>query len=178
MKRFAPLVFCSLLLLFLIVFGFGRYSPTGSLGLGHLHLIERVEGKLSQVDNAAPLVRHALLNETVVSEEGLPTYPEALKEWDGQRVQMVGYMSAYDDLDMMAHFMLMKASVGCRFCAPPDMREAVFVRQREEQAGFVVGLIGVEGVLRLNLPGREPDEMHKTFHFVIDDARVQSLEKK
>jgi len=142
----------------------------------HNRTIRKFEKKIRKADTADNMIGFKLLRETKVPFQGPIHYPEKLLALDGKTIRMVGFMTPYDDLDIMKNFMVMNASVGCNFCAPPEMEEVVFVRQLDEKGAFVDGAILVEGVLKLDLPDRDPDPLHDTFFYVIDGARVTALE--
>ena len=142
----------------------------------HTRTIRKFEKRMKKVDDSDNLIGFKLLRETEVPFKGPIQYPDRLLELDGKTIRMVGFMTPYDDLDIMKNFMVMNASVGCNFCAPPEMEEVVFVRQLDDKGGFVDGAILVEGVLKLDLPDRDPDPLHDTFFYVIDGARVTALE--
>ena len=142
----------------------------------HTKIINKFERKVRKSGKAENLISFSLLKETAVPFRGPIKYPKKLLAMDGEAVSMVGFMTPYDDLDVMKNFMVMNASVGCNFCAPPEMEEVMFVRQVKEDGGFVEGAILVSGVLKLDLPTRDPDEMHDTFFYVIDQAQVTPLE--
>lgn len=142
----------------------------------HIRTIRKFEKRMLKNDSADNVIGFELLRETYAPFRGPIQYPQRLLELDGKTVRMVGFMTPYDDLDIMKNFMVMNMSVGCNFCAPPEMEEVVFVRQLDEKGGFVDGAILVEGTLKLDLPDRDPDPLHDTFFYVIDGARVTALE--
>ena len=56
-------------------------------------------------------------------------FPESLKELDGRRVSLVGFMAPFDDLKDMRRCMIVPSYVGCTFCSPPNLSQVVFVTQ-------------------------------------------------
>lgn len=149
-----------------------EFEPTPE----HLKVIGKHEKQLVKQGGEENLITFELLRSTRVPYSSPIIYPDKLLALDGKQVRMVGFMTPYDDLDILTNFMVMNASVGCNFCAPPEMEEVVFVRQKDKKARYLEGPILVTGTLRLDtdLPAR--DIMHDTFYYVIDDADVEKLD--
>ena len=142
----------------------------------HIRTIQKFEKRVLKKDPTDNFIGFDVLRETHAPFRGPIRYPQRLLDLDRKTVRMVGFMTPYDDLDIMKNFMVMNMSVGCNFCAPPEMEEVVFVRQLDEKGAFVEGAILVEGMLKLDLPEQDPDPLHDTFYYVIDQARVTALE--
>ena len=108
-------------------------------------------------------------------EAGL-TFPESLKELDGRRVSLVGFMAPFDDLRNMRRCMILPSYVGCKFCSPPSVTQVVFVTQgREDDSGvhrFIDAPCHVTGTLRLSLPERTHEGQRQGFMYSLEDAAV------
>jgi hypothetical protein len=55
------------------------------------------------------------------------SFPESIKQLDGRRVSLVGFMAPFDNLDDMSRCMIVPSYVGCTFCSPPNKRQVVFI---------------------------------------------------
>lgn len=147
-------------------------------GTWHRPPVEEEVDRGSAVDYAAGIIDFRLLRWTRNDRDGRPEFPPELAALDGKPVQMVGFMTPYDDLDRMNSFMLFPFPVGCFFCAPPSALEVALVRQRRtDDAPFIDEPILVEGELRLWTP-HNPDPGHQEgFAYIIDAAKVSAYRR-
>jgi hypothetical protein len=109
----------------------------------------------------------SVVAETTLDRQYRPTFPKYLKELDGRRVQLNGFMQPLGDDPDAAAFLLIEYPVGCWYCEMPDVTAMVLV---ELPAGktrhFTRGAIRVTGKLVLNATDPE------NFLYVLRDARV------
>jgi tetratricopeptide (TPR) repeat protein len=113
----------------------------------------------------------AVLSETTLDRKHRPTFPEYLKEVDGKRVSLSGFMQPLrDDPDVTA-FMFIEYPVGCWYCEMPEATGIVYV---ELPAGktttYTRGLVRVTGWLALN--PSDPEE----FLYNLRDAKVSEVD--
>jgi len=103
-------------------------------------------------------------------------FPEALKELDGKRVELVGFMAPFDSLDDMRRCMIVPSYVGCTFCSPPSLTQVVFVTQGSKKTSkrypFIEPPSRVVGTLRLSVSESERDGQSQGFMYSIENAVV------
>ena len=106
-------------------------------------------------------------------EEAPAVFPAELKKFEGKRVRVSGFAVPYDDPEKMSKFLMLKAVVGCFFCAPPGENEVLFIRlgAKEKPPEIDGTKLTVEGTLHLKTPDSK-DEEAKQFLFTIDDAKI------
>ncbi len=114
--------------------------------------------------NAVPW---SVVTETVLDREYRPTFGAYLKELDGKRVELAGYMQPLgDDLEVAA-FLLIEYPVGCWYCEMPGLASIVLVEQPAGKTRHLTrGLVRVTGQLRLNATDPE------NFLYTVREARV------
>jgi tetratricopeptide (TPR) repeat protein len=119
-----------------------------------------------RADAANPLPWEVLAD-TTLDGRFKPTFPAYLRQLDGKRVTMSGFMQPIGEELEVAAFLFIEYPVGCWFCETPETTGIVFV---ELPAGKSMtlkrSLVKVEGVLKLN--DKDPEE----FLYTIRDARV------
>ncbi len=108
-----------------------------------------------------------VVTDTVVDRNYRPTFGNYLKELDGKRVELTGYMQPLgDDLDA-GTFLLIEYPVGCWYCETPPLTGIVFVEQPAGRTHHVTrGRLRVTGRLRLNASDPE------TFLYSLREAKV------
>jgi tetratricopeptide (TPR) repeat protein len=113
----------------------------------------------------------AVVNETSVDREYRPTFPKYLRELDGRKVQLAGYMQPLgDDLEVGA-FLLIEFPVGCWYCEMPQLANIVLVEQPPGKTRHVTrGPVRVEGTLHLNATDPE------NFLYTVRGAKVTDAE--
>lgn len=75
-----------------------------------------------------------LLKKTKGTMRGGATYAEELKDWDGEVVNIIGFMVALDQFRNVTEFMLLPLPIECYFCQRPPAREVLFVRMAAGEA--------------------------------------------
>jgi tetratricopeptide (TPR) repeat protein len=109
----------------------------------------------------------SVIAETTLDRQYRPTFSKYLKELDGLRVQLNGFMQPLGDDPDSAAFLLIEYPVGCWYCEMPEVTAMVLV---ELPAGktrhFTRGGVRITGKLVLNATDPE------NFLYVIRDAKV------
>jgi hypothetical protein len=114
--------------------------------------------------NAAPW---ELFAETAVEKPFRPVFPKYLKELDGKRVSVIGFMYPLRDDPDMSAFLFIESPVGCWYCEMPETTGILFVEMpRGETVRFQRGLMRVTGRLHLNT--NDPED----FLFTVKDAKA------
>jgi hypothetical protein len=118
-------------------------------------------------DTGINAIPWALLADTQVSRDFKPTFPKYLKELDGKRVSLGGFMQPLNEDLEVASFMLIEYPVGCWYCETPEMTGIVLVElPKGKSANFTRSLIKVTGTLKLN--STDPE----SFLYTIEKAKV------
>lgn len=119
-------------------------------------------------DNALPW---PLLMETSLDREFRPRFHPRLKELDGLRVSITGFMQPLtDDLEMNS-FMLIEYPTGCWYCEAPEITAIVLVELPEDKnITYTRNMVKIVGTLKLN--DRDPED----FLYTIRDARVSEVD--
>ncbi|HAY81082.1 MAG TPA: hypothetical protein DCY79_14850 [Planctomycetaceae bacterium] len=104
-------------------------------------------------------------------------FPESLKQLEGRRVSLVGFMAPFDNLQSMRRCMIVPSYVGCTFCSPPSLTQVVYVTQGSNEAPerpypFIEQASQVTGTLRLSLPGSVHEGQQQGFLYSIENAVV------
>ena len=68
-----------------------------------------------------------LLADTVVDSKSRPTFPNYLKELDGKRISLNGFMQPLSEDTEATAFMFIEYPVGCWYCEMPDVTSIVYV---------------------------------------------------
>jgi hypothetical protein len=109
----------------------------------------------------------SVVAETTLDRRYRPTFPRYLKELDGKKVTLSGYMQPLgEDADLSA-FLLIEYPVGCWYCEQPEMTAIVLVELPEGKTHpYTRGSVHVRGKLVLN--ARDPEN----FLYTIREAEV------
>jgi hypothetical protein len=109
----------------------------------------------------------AVLTATSMDRQSRPTFHKYLRELDGKRVALTGYLQPLgDELDAGA-FLLIEYPVGCWFCEVPEPTGVVLVElPAGKTATLTKSQVKVTG--RLTLNGTDPE----TFLFTVRDAAI------
>ena len=104
-------------------------------------------------------------------------FPESLRELDGQRVSLIGFMAPFDNLQNMQRCMIVPSYVGCTFCSPPSMSQVVFATQGDKDDTsriypFIEEPSYVTGTLRLALPESDHEGKQQGFLYYLEDAVI------
>jgi len=147
---------------------------TPSVPAGHTPESAREVAQHSTNQYARGELDFKLLRSARRGSDGLPLFPESLRQWHGKEVSIIGFMAPYNSLSRMNIFMLLPYPVGCNFCAPPSRAEVALVRQSvKKDAPFMKGAIRVRGTLLLwrehpLKPGTAPDFLYSIDHATIE----------
>ncbi len=104
-------------------------------------------------------------------------FPETLRELDGRRVRLVGFMAPFDDLKNMRRCMIVPSYVGCNFCSPPDLSQVVFVAQGDDPDDettfpFIEEACSVSGTFRISRDGSDRTGAQLGFLYSLEDAVI------
>ena len=104
-------------------------------------------------------------------------FPESLKELNGRRVSLVGFMAPFDDLKDMRRCMIVPSYVGCTFCSPPNLSQVVFVTQgsKDDTEGsypFIEEASRVSGTLRISLEESRHEGQQHGFLYSLENATI------
>ncbi|HEY7152971.1 MAG TPA: DUF3299 domain-containing protein [Gemmataceae bacterium] len=113
----------------------------------------------------------SVVAETTLDRKYRPTFPRYLKELDGKKVTLNGYMQPLGEDAELSDFLLIEYPVGCWYCEQPEMTAIVLVELPEGKAHhFTRGRVRVRGKLSLN--ARDPEN----FLYTIRDATISPEE--
>lgn len=108
-----------------------------------------------------------LLVETTMDRNFRPIFAKRLKEMDGKRVNLIGYMQPIGDELETGAFLLIEYPIGCWFCEVPETTGIVLVELPENKlTALTRTVIKVDGTLVLN--SKDPEQ----FLYTIRDAKV------
>lgn len=114
------------------------------------------------------LVPWDVIAETTVDRQARPTFHSYLRDLDGKKVQMKGYMQPLGDDTDLGAFLFIEHPVGCWFCEMPQRSYIILVELPEGQSGrFSRERLRVTGKFLLNASDPE------NFFYVIRDAKVE-----
>src|SRR5439155_1137326 len=98
----------------------------------------------------------AVLTATTLDRESRPTFPKHLRELDGKRVALTGFLQPIGDDPDAGAFLLIEYPVGCWFCEVPEPTGVVLVElPAGNTATMTKARVKVTG--RLTLNGTDPD---------------------
>jgi hypothetical protein len=101
-------------------------------------------------------------------------FHDTLRPYNGQMVNVVGFMTPIDQFDDVAHFMLLPMPVYCYFCEAPPMRDILLVElEKGKKADLVNEPVLIAG--HLELRGKAGDPF---FYSVVNakwDAAVEGM---
>src|SRR5207249_1322188 len=107
---------------------------------------------------------------TTLDRNYRPTFPNYLKQLDGKRVALNGFMQPLQQELELGSFLLIEYPVGCWYCEMPDMTSIVFAElPAGKTAAYRRSLVKIIGTLRLN--STDPEN----FLFTIEDAAVAEV---
>ncbi len=116
---------------------------------------------------ATNLLPWAVVSETTLDRQYRPTFPKYLRELDGKRVALNGFLQPLGEASEMTTFMLIEYPVGCWYCEAPEITGIVFVELPPGKTqSFTRALLKVEGKLKLNATDPE------NFLYTITDTKV------
>ncbi len=125
--------------------------------------------KLPPVDpKAVNALPWEVVMETTVDRKARPTFHRYLKELDGKRVVVEGYMQPLGEATDLGAFLLIENPVGCWYCEQPEMTGLVLIELPEGKAGtYSRSRLRVTGTLMLN--GKDPEN----FLYIVKDAKAE-----
>jgi hypothetical protein len=110
----------------------------------------------------------AVLAETVVGDPFRPRFHKHLKELDGKKVSLTGFMQPLTTDVAVSGFLLIEYPTGCWFCETPEPAGLLYVEIAGGKAVPVRrGRVKVEGTLRLN--AKDPED----FLYTVTGASVR-----
>jgi tetratricopeptide (TPR) repeat protein len=113
----------------------------------------------------------SVVTETVIDRDYRPSFGKYLKELDGKRVELTGYMQPLGDELEVGAFLLIEYPVGCWYCEMPGISNIVLVEQPAGKARHLTrGSVRITGKLRLN--SSDPEN----FLYCIGEAKVVDAE--
>src|SRR5439155_19024033 len=112
-----------------------------------------------------------LLAETALDRKHRPTFPKYLKELDGKRVTVQGFMQPLRDDPDVAAFMFIEYPVGCWYCEMPELTGIVYVElPAGKSTAYTRGIVRVTG--RLTLNPTDPED----FLYTLRQAKVAQVD--
>jgi hypothetical protein len=118
-------------------------------------------------DDAVNALPWEVVAETTLDTKFKPTFPSYLRQLDGKKVVMTGFMQAIGDELEVSAFFFIEYPVGCWFCETPETTGIVYVELPPGKSMTLKrSLVKVEGVMKLN--DKDPEE----FLYTIQNAKV------
>jgi hypothetical protein len=112
-----------------------------------------------------------LLADTTLDRRFRPTFARYLRELDGKRVVLTGYMQPVGDDPDLGAFLLVEHPVGCWYCEMPEIVSIVLVElPAGRNARPTRNQVRVTGKLQLNATDPE------NFLYLVADATVREIE--
>jgi hypothetical protein len=109
----------------------------------------------------------AALTATTLDRQSRPTFPHYLRDLDGKRVMLTGYLQPLGDGPEAGVFLLIEYPVGCWFCEVPEPNGVLVIELAAgKTATFTKNQVKVTGRLVLN--GTDPEN----YLFTIRDAAI------
>jgi hypothetical protein len=109
----------------------------------------------------------SVLGETTLDRKYKPTFASYLKDLNGKKVELSGFMQPLGDDGDASSFMLIEYPVGCWYCEMPETTGIVLVElPGAKSARFTRGLVKVVGKLALNAGDPE------NFLYTVSQAKV------
>ena len=113
------------------------------------------------------LLAWEVIGETTVDRQARPTFARYLKELDGKRVVLRGYLQPLGEDGSLGAFLLIEHPVGCWYCEMPELTHMVLVEMPEgKSARYNRARLRVTGKLKLNRTDPE------NFLYLVRDAQV------
>jgi tetratricopeptide (TPR) repeat protein len=114
-----------------------------------------------------------VVGETTIDRKAVPTFARRLRDLDGLRVEMRGYMQPLGEGGEGVAFLLIEYPVGCWYCEMPGLAHTVLVElPDDETVRFRRERVRVRGKLVLNR--RDPEN----FLYTLRDAEVADAPAK
>lgn len=117
------------------------------------------------------LLPWSVLTETTVDQKYRPTFPRYLKDLNGKKVLLSGYLQPLGEDADLSDFMLVEYPIGCWYCEQPELTGILHVELPEGKTyRYTRDQIHVRGTLILNATDPE------NFLYKIRDAEVSQDE--
>lgn len=115
----------------------------------------------------------SVVTETTLDRDYRPTFSRYLKDLDGLKVTLGGYLQPLGDEAELNAFLLVEYPIGCWYCEQPETTAIVLVELPEGKTySFTRGLVQVRGKLVLNASDPE------NFLYTIRDAEISQTEPR
>lgn len=106
-----------------------------------------------------------VLSQTQIGKKGVPAYPEYIRQLEGKKVTLEGFMQPVGEDSESNVFLLLENPVGCWYCEMPALNGMVYVEMANEKILRISReQIRIRGVLQLR--GSDPEK----FLFTIQAA--------
>ena len=135
-------------------------------------LAERMDALRREIEHermaeGLDLLRWNLMRDTRGNARSGPTFTDALKEHDGQPVNIVGFMQPLNQFRDMDEFMILPLPIECYFCQIPPMRDVMLVQMK---AGETTALYQEPVLLNGTLELHEGEGVK--FFYTLNDAEL------
>ena len=81
---------------------------------------------------------------------GAKEVPEEIKKYDGQNIQIVGFMVPFDSIEKLDKFILLQAPfMGCFHIPPPQPNESVLINTTKAPSDYTYEPIKITGKLKI-----------------------------
>jgi hypothetical protein len=126
--------------------------------------------KLPPIDARKPTaLPWDVIAETTLDRKTRPTFHRYLKELDGKKVKMEGYMQPIGP-GGLGSFLIIENPVGCWYCEMPEITGMVLVEMPDGKVGkYTRSRLRVTGTLSLNSTDAE------NFLYTVKDAKTETL---
>jgi hypothetical protein len=109
----------------------------------------------------------SVVAETTLDRQFRPTFPRYLKDLDGKKVTLNGYLHPLGDNADLNAFLLVEYPIGCWYCEQPEATTIILIELPEGKTyRYTRGQVRVRGKLVLNATAPE------NFLYTIRDAEV------
>jgi tetratricopeptide (TPR) repeat protein len=112
-----------------------------------------------------------VITDTIIDHEYHPTFGKYLKDLDGKRVELTGYMQPLGDELEVGAFLMIEYPIGCWYCEMPGIANIVLVEQPKGKTRHLTrAAVRITGKLQLN--STDPEN----FLYTIRDAKIVDAE--
>jgi hypothetical protein len=114
----------------------------------------------------------AVVTATTLDRQYRPTFPRYLKDLDGKKVTLNGYLQPLGDDGDLSAFLFVEYPIGCWYCEQPETTAILLIELPEGKTHpYTRNQVKVRGKLVLNASDPE------NFLYVIRDAEVSDLDE-
>jgi tetratricopeptide (TPR) repeat protein len=115
----------------------------------------------------------SIVTETTLDRQYRPTFPRYLKDLDGKKVALDGYLQPLGDDAELNAFLLIEYPIGCWYCEQPETAAIILVELPEGKTHpYTRSQVRIRG--RLTLNASDPEN----FLYTIRDAEVSQTEPR